>query len=128
MVDKVKVRRQPVVIDYPTEEEFFSKEAKQINKYQVFKNWLHANGVIGLDRASYPHRFDALFDQQGTVVPNSGYLGTVAIKEIKHREIVLAVPLNMCISVDQIKYGFSRPHSGKPDNSFKPTELGLLMD
>jgi hypothetical protein len=58
MVEKVRVRNKKVVIDYPTEEEFFSGEVLTQTKYEVFRNWLKGNGVIGLDRASYPHRFE----------------------------------------------------------------------
>ena len=116
MVEKVKVKHHKVEIDCPTEAEFFG-EKPLVSKYQVFRNWCKQNGVIGLDRAIYPHRFEMQCDSEGNIIPNSGYLGTLATREIKHREVILAVPLNLCISVDRIKYGFNQQHCGKPDHS-----------
>jgi hypothetical protein len=100
MVEKIKVKRRKVIIDYPTEEEFFQKEVKKLNRYEVFRNWSRVNGVIGLDRVNYPHRFDAEIDESSNLIPNTGYLGTVTTKDIKHREVIIAVPLSMCISVE----------------------------
>ena len=63
---------------------------------------------MGLDRATYPYRFSPIFDKEGKVQLNSGYLGTVATRDIAHREVILAIPLSLCISSDQIKHGFKR--------------------
>ena len=94
----------------------------------MFRSWLKGYGVIGLDRAAYPHRFSAAVDEQGHRVLNSGYLGTVATRDIKHREVILAVPLSLCITVDQVKYGFKRPNCAKSEGILKLTELGKLIE
>ena len=83
---------------------------------------------MGLDRARYPHRFDAVLDSDCKLVQSSGYLGTVCTNPIKHREVIREVPWSLCITVDQIKYGWKRPHCGPPDASFKLTELGSLIE
>ena len=128
MVEKIKVNFHKVEIDMPTEEEFFSRQRKYCNKYEVFRNWCKGNGVLGLDRASYPHMFSVIHDSDGNPIQNTGYMGTVATKDILHREVILAVPLNLCISTDQIKYGFKRKHCGKPDATWKLTQLGQLIE
>jgi len=60
-VEKIKVKQQKVQIDCPTEEELF-REKVSVTKYQIFKNWCAYNGIIGLDRVSYPHRINVQFD------------------------------------------------------------------
>jgi len=52
----------------------------------------------------------------------------VATREIKHREVILAVPLSWCISVERVKYGFRQPHCGKPESTDQLTKLGELID
>lgn len=36
--------------------------------------------------------------------------------------------MNVCISVNQIKFGFIRPHCGSPDSRFQLTPLGALIE
>jgi hypothetical protein len=40
----------------------------------------------------------------------------------------LAIPLSICITADQIKYGFKRQSCARSDGSQKLTELGKLID
>lgn len=65
MVERVRVKKPKVFIDYPTEEEFFAKEEQSVSKYEAFRTWCKNHGVVGLDRVSYPHRFNAETDEQG---------------------------------------------------------------
>ena len=62
---------------------------RRLTKYDLFRAWSKKIGILGVENVEYPHMFgDEKFK----------YPGTVAKRDIKHRESIIAVPFNLFIS------------------------------